>query len=387
MANGIAITQEGIDVENASDYQKVLDSRWLFFEVAMDIEETISVPSLGVPATRGFQRINIVRHGCTRDGRPFVPAFHSGWKRDEAFVDNDDSYTYTHMSGVAADDEYIYFYREYISGFNAPAFTVHVKAKIYNIPILDDYLAPIEIAPDTFKQDTRIGVRALDGTDSTAKITGHSSTGFSIDTRKKILSIHKVAQKLVNYQFYDTALVTAIDTATNIITLANDPEAQSYPDGHFSELTWIATGLPVDYFPDDYVTYPSPLVFASPTPPYIIKIDDTHIKLAATQADAFAGNAIDITTTGSLPAFIRNNGSADNERIAHDNNYPPSYMFCGVIDNNINGVGQAVKPLYHVSWIPLVMADNEYLYFRGVQAAYMDHIAVIIIKDPIEVAR
>jgi len=40
-----------------------------------------------------------------------------------------------------------------------------------------------------------------------------------------------------------------------------------------------------------------------------------------------------------------------------------------------------------VGWIPLVLADNSYLYFRGVQAIYMDHIAVIIIKDPIEVAR
>lgn len=385
MANGIAITQEGIDVDNASDYQKVLDSRWLFFEVVMDVEETLSVPSLGIPATRGFQRINIVRHGCAKGGRPFIPAFHSGWKRDEAFVDNDDSYTYTYMSGVAADDTWIYFYREYISGFNAPAFTVHVKAKVYNIPILEDYLAPIEVAPDTFKQDTRIGVRALDGTDSTAKITGHSSTGFSIDTRKKILSIHKVAQKLVNYQFYDTAAVTAVDTTTNIITLANDPEAQSYPDGHFSELTWIMTGARISYFPDDYVTYPAPLTMSSAQ--YIIKIDDTHIKLAATQADALAGNALDITTTGSLPAFIRNAGSIEDSRMAHDNTYPPSYMFCSVIESNVNGAGQAVKPLYHVSWIPLVMADNEYLYFRGVQAVYMDHIAVIIIKDPIEVAR
>lgn len=322
----------------------------------------------------------------TRGGRPFVPAFHSGWKRNEPFVDNDDTYTYG-LSGVAADDTWIYFYRRYLGGFNEPAFTVTVSAKVYNIPILEDYLAPAEIAPDTFKQDTGIGVRALDGSNATTTVAGHASTGYSIDTRKKILSIHKVVQKQINYQFYDTARVTAVDTTTNTFTLVNDPNAQKYPDGHFSELSWIQTGLSIAYFPQDYVTYPSPLVFGSPTPPYIIKIDDTHIKLAASYADAIAGIPIDITTTGTLPAFIRNNGTVDNERIAHDNNYPPSYVFCSIIENNYGGAGQAVKPLYHVSWIPLVLADNSYLYFRGVQAIYMDHIAVIIIKDPIEVAR
>lgn len=384
MANGIAITQEGIDVENASDYQKVLDSRWLFFEVAGDFEEAVTIPDLGTPTSSGFQRVNIVRHNMTKGGRPFVPAFHSGWKRNEAFVNSNDSYTYS-LSGVAADDTWIYFYRRYISGLIAPAFTLTVSAKVYNIPILESYLAPAEIAPDTFKQDTGIGVRALDGSNATTTVAGHASTGYSIDTRKKILSIHKVAQKEVNYQFYDTARVTAVDTTTNTFTLVNNPNAQKYPDGHYSELSWIQTGVSVAYFPSDYVTFPAPLTMSSTQ--YIIKVDDTHIKFAATLADAYAGNAIDITTTGTTPAFIRNNGTPDSSRIAHDNNYPPSYMFCSIIENNYGGAGQAVKPLYHVSWVPLVMADNTYLYFRGVQAIYMDHISVIIIKDPIEVAR
>lgn len=279
MANGIAITQEGIDVENASDYQKVLDSRWLFFEVLADLEETITIPDLGTPSTNGYQRVNIVRHGATKGGRPFVPAFHSGWKREEAFVDFDDQYVYENLCGVAADDEYIYFYRRYLSGYNTPAFTVSVNAKVYNIPILEDYLAPIEVAPLSFKRDTGIGIRALDSSNATTTIESHASTGFSIDTRKKILSIHKVMQKNID-----------------------------------------------------------------------------------------------------------NSGGADDSRIPHDNTYPPSYMFCSIIDN-INGAGQAVKPLYHISVVPLVSADNTYLYFKGVQSVYKDHIAVIIIKDPIEVAQ
>lgn len=35
MTNGIRVVQEGMDVEQASDYQTVLDLRWRFMEVAL----------------------------------------------------------------------------------------------------------------------------------------------------------------------------------------------------------------------------------------------------------------------------------------------------------------------------------------------------------------
>lgn len=382
---GIAITQEGIDVGSASDYQKVLDSRWLFMEVGIEIEETITVPDLGTPSVSGFQRVNVARHGRVRGGVNYVPAFHGSYKREvDPTPGSDDEYLYYYQSGLYADSEYIYFLREYISGYSAPAFDLTVRAKVYNVPILEDYLAPIEVAPDSFKQDTGIGVRALDGSDSSVSVTGHSSHGFSIDTRKKILSVHKVMQKEVNYASFDTARVTAIDTATDTLTIGPNPNAQPYPDGHYSGTGWLATGQRLFYSPSDFSTYPSPLTIS--TPIYVIKINDSSIKLAASEADALNGVAINLTTSGSLPATITRQNADDDWRIPHDNTYPPSYMFCE-IQNNRGGPGQSVTGLFHVSTFPLVMADNTYLYFRGVQSTYIGHLSVIVLKDPIEVAR
>lgn len=383
MSNGIEVTQEGVGVEKASDYQKVLDSRWLFMEVGLEIDTTITLPAMGAQTSYGYQRVNIMRHGMTRRGVAFVPAFHGSYKINEEYDPFIGNYN------LAVDDTWVYFYRDYSNGETPAQYTVQVKAKIYTLPILEAYLAPIEIAPLSGKTNSSIGIRALDGTDSSVDINESSAHGFSIDTRKKILSIHKVVQKKVNYAFYDSARVTAVDTATDILTITIDPN-QSIPEGGTSTgIGWIETGHQIQYNPGDFTTYPSPL--SSGVSPYIIKVDDTHIKLALSAADAQAGTAINLTTAGSIPSMIRRNPLADDWRLPHDNDYPPSYMFCDIIANP-TGVGRAVSgqgvtSLKHISTTPLVLADNRYLYFRGVQAVYIANIAVIILKDPIEVAQ
>jgi hypothetical protein len=383
MSNGIEVTQQGVGIDKASDYQKVLDSRWLFMEVGLEIDTTFSVPAMGAQTTFGYQRVNIMRHGMTRKGVAFVPAFHASYKITETYNE------YLQVIEVAADDTWIYFYRTYSNGSTPAAWTVQFKAKVYTLPILEAYLAPVEIAPLSGRTKSSIGVRALDGTDSSVDINESSSHGFSIDTRKKILSIHKVVQKKINYAFYDSARVTAVDTTTDILTLTIDPN-QSVPDGGSSTgIGWIQTGQQIQYNPGDFTTYPSPL--SSGVLPYIIKVDDTHIKLALSAADAQAGTAINLTTAGSIPSMIRRNPLADDWRIPHDNDYPPSYLFCDIVANP-SGVGRAfsgfgVNSLKHFSTTPLVMADNRYLYFRGVQAVYISNIALIILKDPIEVAQ
>ena len=65
MTNGIRVVQEGMDVEQASDYQTVLDSRWRFMEVGIEIEsKNIVLPA--TPLATGYQRVNIARHNLTR---------------------------------------------------------------------------------------------------------------------------------------------------------------------------------------------------------------------------------------------------------------------------------------------------------------------------------
>ena len=260
---------------------------------------------------------------------------------------------------------------------------IEVKALVYNLPILEEYLAPTEIAVGTAPTKSSYGMRALDGSDSSVDINGSASHGFSVDTKKKILSVNRVGQKFINDFVFDDANVTAVNATTDIFTI-EDAGSQ----GGFASrtgLAWVQTGVPVTYFPNDGITFPGPLSQGSTY--YIIKVSDTTIKLALSKANAEAGTAINITSAGSLPGFLRRASTADDSRLAHGAAYPPSFLFCetALDDDRLKPI--AVQSLKHYSATPLVRADNLYLYFTGVQAVFVGLIAFIILKDPIEVAQ
>jgi hypothetical protein len=386
MSNGIQVTQRGIPVDRASDYQKVLDSRWRFMEVALDIDTTIHVPAMATPTYNTYQRVNIAKHNLTNQGRPFVPAFHGSWLPDPSYplYDGFNQFDIYPGAGLFMDDQYIYFQRlSYSTGVPLVALTIKVKAKIYNLDILSEYLAIQEIPRGSGKTNTQYGITALDGSNSSATVGGTSPDGYSIDTRKKVLSIHKVAQKDIYAFPPESAHVTALNTSTDIATVTTDPNEIEDLYGTKHGISWIQTGVQVSLSPNDFVTYPSPLSFS--VQPYIIKVSDSTIKFALSYADAIAGNAINFTTSGSLPMIMRRMPSDDDMRLAHESEYPPSYFFCEK-SQNVGGSGLRVGSLRYISYTPLVRIDTRYFYFTGVQAAYNGALAVIILKDPIEVA-
>lgn len=381
MSNGISVSQEGIPVEKASDYQKVLDSRWLFLEIAHEIDTTITLPAAAVPAANTVQRVNIMKHGLTRQGRAMIPALHGTWLHNSTAPIFGDQF---YGAGIYADNEYIFFQRNsYATASALAAVQIKIKAKVYNLDILGDYLALQEIPRGSGRANTRYGLTALDGSDSSVTVGGSSSHGYSVDTRKKILSIHKIGQKDV-YQFPpQSARITAINTTTDIATVDIDPNEGADLYGKKFGISWIKTGEQVSLSPNDFVTYPAPL--SSTVQPYIIKVTDTTIKFALSQANALAGIAIDLTTAGSLPMTMRRAASVDDNRFDHESEYPPSYFFCEKSPNEA-GPGLKVGVLMNRSFTPLVRVDRQYLYFTGVQAAYNGALSIIILKDPIEVA-
>lgn len=380
MSNGIQVTQEGIPVDKASDYQKVLDSRWQFMEVAHEIDTTITVPAAAIPPANTVQRVNIMKHNLTNKGKAMVPAMHGSWLQSTGDINSDQFYD----AGIYADSQYIFFQRaNYSGGSGLTALTIKVKIKVYNLDILGEYLAFQEIPRGSGRVNTKYGLTALDGSDSSVTVNGSASHGYSIDTRKKILSIHKVGQKDIYAFPPQTARVTAINTTSDVATIDLDPNEGSDLYGKKYGLSWVQTGVQVSLSPSDFVTYPSPL--SSSVQPFIIKTGTNTIKFASTQANAMAGTAIDLTTTGSLPMTMRRMPDSDDGRFPHESEYPPSYFFCNKANNEM-GTGLRVGVLMNRSFTPLVRIDRQYLYFTGVQAAYNGALAIIILKDPIEVA-
>lgn len=367
------ISQEGIDVERAADYQKVLDSRWRFMEVAHEVDITIVMPALSVSVST-VQRVEVMSHNLG-----FTPAFHGSHLPLEAFNTGFDPEFIG--AGVYANDKMLYFRRLVDAGTPVAARTVRVKAIIYNLPILEAYNAPVEATSNVGRVESDIGVRALDGSDSTVNIGDNSSHGFSVDTKKKVLSINKVTTKWINSWVFDDGKISATDTATDTFTFTEGDPGGGFASNSGTE--WIQTGVGLTISPYDGVNMPGPLT--SGTTYYVIRLSNTQFKLALSKANAEAGIAMDITSAGSLPAFIRRASTLDDTRIAHGAEYPPSFFFCETM--NEADFGMSVQSLRHISTTPLITADSNYLYFNGVQAVYARLLAIIILKDPMELAQ
>lgn len=86
-----------------------------------------------------------------------------------------------------------------------------------------------------------------------------------------------------DYTNSENILPTSVDTGTNIITV--------------NPIVTYVTGDKVKFYLTGSNTLPSPLVID--TVYYVIAVSSTTIKLATTAANATAGTAIDITTTGT----------------------------------------------------------------------------------------
>lgn len=366
--HGIIVTQEGVPVERAADYQKVLDSRWRFMEREHLVDLTISVPALSTVSNRTVQRVKIFEHELD-----FVPAFHGSWK--PSLANSLPNFDINFQSaGIYCKDDQLYFRRIANSGQALAATDVTVKAIIYNLPILEPYEAPSEPASGAGRAESNIGLRALDGSDPNINIGSNSAHGFSVDTKKKILSVHKTDYKYINSWMNDKGTVTAVNTTTDTFTFG--------PSSSGSDLDWMETGIPITMVPDDFVTYPAPL---SNSTYYLIMTSSTTFKLALSKANAEAGTAIDITSTGSLPIEITRGFVKGDDSFEHRMGYPPSFFFCEALDET--DIGISVAPLRHISTTPLVTVDTNYLYLNGVQSVYSARVAMIILKDPVEIAQ
>lgn len=360
--NGIAIAQEGIPVGRAADYQKVLDSRWRFMEVETEIPFSVVLPaqtnSGGV-----FTRVTVV----AQHSLGFLPAFEAKYSAPE-----DDPHS--SFLSIFSDTRTIFIRQTVIHGVN-PAYTITGNLRIYNLPMLDDFSVPNEPISPTAGTVQNQGFRSLDGSVPNLQVDSQSPVGYSIDTFKKIISIHKTGLADINPYLRRGATVTAIDITTDILTLSD-------PGGFADSMaSWITVaGTAMRYNPSDFTTYPGGL---GPGAFYVIPVDATHIKLALSVPDAVAGIAIDITSIGAampntLGGIAIPNG--DEDKIFHNVGYPPTYLIASVIPV---GNTYIIGPLLDLM-TARVKATSTYLQFGGIQAVFGGRYGYIVLKDPAE---
>lgn len=376
---GIAISQQGIPVKRAADYQKVLDDRWPFLDIVHEVEVPVEVRL--VASTGNFYwAVEVFAHNLG-----FLPAFTCRVMTGTTTSD------FSQNISFVATKTGIYAYGFYISG-DTTSFNFKLFLRVYSRDVTQEFEYATEVPDPLAKRDSRkYGARILKDGVSPAKFTGDEMSDFSLHNNAKVLAIQQTGVLDLNpWVRLNQAKATAIATGTDIFTITSNYSGE--------DISWTAIpGQAVTYLPFDYATYPGGIAVGTY---YIIPVGSNEIKLANTYKNALVGVAVDITSAGSLPGTISatENPSNPQERIHHNVGYPPSYWmsrveFWATERGPIAALGGTQPALYGEDIIyPIdrgfdtgfAYATSTYIRFRGAQAVAGGTYAYILFKDPLE---
>lgn len=380
---GIVFTQSGAPVRGSADYQRVYDSRWRFMEIEFEQTFRKDFPSRSPVDSSAFyyDTFTIVKHGLG-----FVPLFESNFSEQDSSLNA--------SFEIFADKDKI-FVRRPVSTLGAEAQSLEFSVRVYNLPILHNYEAPKGLPQGLSSPRSDIGIRFIDDNARSVDLASRSPVGFSVDTKKKILSIHKHGIARLNDWAQKFADVSAINTSTNVLTVQENQQTNLT-----QALGWTRVpGTRVRYNPGGSTTYPGGL---TNTDYFIIPVSTNNIMLAGSYENAIAGIPIDITSTpaGSVPGSIQGMPSpgSHEDAIRHDVGYPPTIIMAQVsflevdnIEGIINDPNPDVDRLVIGPMMNIVLArtaaDAEYMTFSGVQAVFGGWYGYVVLKDPAEIAR
>lgn len=178
--NGVVIAQQGINVGRASDYQKVLDSRWKFMDIFEEVDIDISFPAWS--GDTGIVTQKIYSHPIGK-----LCAFEF-WPSSESILPQFVN-TFPYNS-LMADETGVFF--QTIRQDLDRAFRIKGKLRQFTLEILEDYAAPTEpIGAQSISVKNKNGAQFLDKSNYNTRIGDSGLTGYTMNTAGKQLSIHK----------------------------------------------------------------------------------------------------------------------------------------------------------------------------------------------------
>lgn len=213
MANGFILSQEGVPVSTAADYQKVIDSRWKFLEVAYDTIVDVSYTNLlahntnGVTGgTLGTNLYTVINHNLG-----YVPYFeYEALPNTTAklgtgiFAPNGSDWVVQNsLLDLYADTKNIYYSVGYTRQINSAPNTytgivrLNLRFKIFAIDIQQEYTAPTPASvAGTSYANTSLGVKILQGGSGT--LGGDDPRAFATNTAYKTLSLQKTGTGVIS---------------------------------------------------------------------------------------------------------------------------------------------------------------------------------------------
>lgn len=189
MANGVSFVQEGSDVGSAVDSQKVIDTRWRYFDI-----KTEKKLSFG---TMTGKNVLLYEHNLG-----YAPAFDCYNTTLNAYMEGS-----VNSSGVAselfANKTHIIFNGNFGTGSYS---STQALLRIYNVPFTETYQAPIV---KTFPGGkSRIGKFGVKFTNIPDGFRSEELSKYTLNTKGKSLAIHKTGIAIANSGTGNLAVIT-----------------------------------------------------------------------------------------------------------------------------------------------------------------------------------
>jgi hypothetical protein len=178
MDEGAIISQQGIPIDQASDDQKVLDTRWVTLNIYTEQIYTNTI-SLTLQTGLSTNYLTVYRHNLG-----YVPAF------DYVVSQTCSDSTATFGQDVVADNQNIYYIPN-CSVNNPPAtLTITIILRIYDLPITQSFQAPtVNTISSVNPTQSNYGVEFALPADVAPKISEFPVAEYAFSTRLKPLNI------------------------------------------------------------------------------------------------------------------------------------------------------------------------------------------------------
>lgn len=183
MSQGIVITQQGIPIDGANDYQKVLDSRWKFLDIYTEKYIDVTFDLTGQPT--GAKKLLLLHHSLPYAAAfEFIPSsqsIHHDPFSEVSFIPND---TRSFEGGI-------YYAPYWFSGSDRNIFRIKGLLRVYALDLRETYKAPS--TPLTLVKtsaNARYGAKFLDPNRGGTNVDESDPRNFTLHTPTKQISIH-----------------------------------------------------------------------------------------------------------------------------------------------------------------------------------------------------
>lgn len=182
---GVIISQQGIDINYAADYQKVLDSRWR----SMEIDEEIMIDQV-ILIKKQLVNTRVPLHKIHGHSVGHLAAFETQLQSDTSVISgNPNSIS---IIRFLSDDENIYIDPNSFSNYDVDTtIRLRVFIRIFTLNILEEFTSPVEpFVSASPAAMSRYGARFLDKQRNSGRIDDPNFSSFTMNTDGKQISVH-----------------------------------------------------------------------------------------------------------------------------------------------------------------------------------------------------